>query len=1116
MSKTILCWFCLCVALYGADSPKDDKSNSASLNVKVAVDKTEPPVLGKYEFAVTQAYCLSKGFLNPAAYKLIPQQTESCKPDQDKVGLNSTEILSAFAKATEFTFTKVGKYTILGFCNAKSCDGRGAITQRQIRELAHPSPRYFEDREVPATVNAADAAAAVEPISKGSLSGKVVGEHTIRLETDAELDVTAIKKFGDAFTEALGNPDGLKDIAPLAGPYTAERITLPFFCISTKLDGPEPAAPGAGSKTNPDGCPAGTRKVPGGNAAAIAANLTIDKVTAAADGKSSLIVSCGGAACEASTLAEIRETVENIARPVPSYFEDIRVLRGTEAASSARVQQWTGGVVSAQVLGDSLIRLQSDARMPREDLHLLTRYLRQYGFGSAGPAPAKQLFYLNAGNVVAGLNGAAPAAVTGNATAPSTATVTTPPKASSPSGVMVPIGDTVVFTDREDARASDWDRIRLLTMLDLPRPEVLMNMWSLQESTPDGRDLASRNEKIREIVSSHNDALQNSIEYGWAYLSRQMKDPTYFDPAFYNYLTQRFVSDGPECAADPHAAACIPAEDRAKWGLCAEGTYCLGYLHAFQPLKPTLSNIILGVLAARDPFRAVFTTIGCMEGRADIYGPQCFPERPELAHLPMDVRAPSSQPGSSDTQCQATERHNFVQAAIDQGEQASCELIDRASLEAQRRCQLAPALPLTCFLSQAAKSFVPYHGFSTFSFDELSGLGNVPIGELGSKLTPVEPNFSTTPLGLLRAGVANFLFNYKMAMEFPKDFSPYSLSQSAQELNAELNPLVVAFNQDVAAFSRDVMERVEVATPKDSRWFEPWHQHRSSIADGLITVRGISGLESLVDTDTQSSFSAPQYQTLGSVVSNLAGIENQFGGGSAGSTSAAAAGTSNTATTTTVNGNVTTTNATTMPVAAPATPPASSALTQILPAGLSKASLPLALAAAVSPTAATAQIGRQLTLDIVPHSLPGASSAELEVNLWAQEDSPPTLYKDGGTSPANDALSRVARHNVFTRVRVESLKMFEVSSFTALVQRPRNKVPILPIPLVEIPLITDLIGLPLPGAKVYHRSTAIVSALIVPTAQTLPLESNSIPIVRSFPKILRRREFDTASGVWLR
>ena len=159
-------------------------------------------------------------------------------------------------------------------------------------------------------------------------------------------------------------------------------------------------------------------------------------------------------------------------------------------------------------------------------------------------------------------------------------------------------------------------------------------------------------------------------------------------------------------------------------------------------------------------------------------------------------------------------------------------------------------------------------------------------------------------------------------------------------------------------------------------------------------------------------------------------------------------------------------------------------LLTMLPGTFTRASLPLALAAAISPTAAQAQIGRQLTLDITPHSLPGASSAELEVKLWAQEDSPPALYKDGAASSQNDSLSRVARHNVFTRVRVESVKLFEVSSFSALVQRPRAKVPIIP-PLVEIPLIGDLIGLPLPGAKVFHRSTAIVSAIIVPTAADL-------------------------------
>ena len=40
---------------------------------------------------------------------------------------------------------------------------------------------------------------------------------------------------------------------------------------------------------------------------------------------------------------------------------------------------------------------------------------------------------------------------------------------------------------------------------------------------------------------------------------------------------------------------------------------------------------------------------------------------------------------------------------------------------------------------------------------------------------------------------------------------------------------------------------------------------------------------------------------------------------------------------------------------------------------------------------------------------------------------------------------------------------------------------------MQIPVINDLIGLPLPGAKVYYRSTAIVSAIIVPTAADLAL-----------------------------
>jgi hypothetical protein len=67
---------------------------------------------------------------------------------------------------------------------------------------------------------------------------------------------------------------------------------------------------------------------------------------------------------------------------------------------------------------------------------------------------------------------------------------------------------------------------------------------------------------------------------------------------------------------------------------------------------------------------------------------------------------------------------------------------------------------------------------------------------------------------------------------------------------------------------------------------------------------------------------------------------------------------------------------------------------------------------------------------------------------------------------------------------VESVKMFELSSFSALVQRPRSKIPLVP-PFIEMPLIGNFASVPLPGAKEYHRSTAIVSAVIVPTAADL-------------------------------
>jgi hypothetical protein len=67
---------------------------------------------------------------------------------------------------------------------------------------------------------------------------------------------------------------------------------------------------------------------------------------------------------------------------------------------------------------------------------------------------------------------------------------------------------------------------------------------------------------------------------------------------------------------------------------------------------------------------------------------------------------------------------------------------------------------------------------------------------------------------------------------------------------------------------------------------------------------------------------------------------------------------------------------------------------------------------------------------------------------------------------------------------VESVKMFEISAFSALLERPRSKFPLVP-PFIELPFIGSLASIPLPGAREYHRSTAIVSAVIVPTAADL-------------------------------
>jgi hypothetical protein len=607
---------------------------------------------------------------------------------------------------------------------------------------------------------------------------------------------------------------------------------------------------------------------------------------------------------------------------------------------------------------------------------------------------------------------------------------------------MQAVNDMLVYSNDDRSDNGIFERNRLMAVLDLPRPEVLMNIWSLQASSGDYKTVNAEAEAARELIGHHNDLLQDSINRGWKSLSEQMKQSTFFDRLFYQYITQKFNeseftvesapasvdaegapgsgekdSDEPEGAsgspvrgttsarAGRHPLQSFVTRNRDRWGWCTDDKYCLGFTHAFEPLRPTFTNLLIGIISSKNAYSTANQTVSAMETASGPAMPVKLCENSS-----SEQGGPCADPGTvNDFRACIKENDQQLRTfAAQSGD--DCELRDRSGMSEQILAGDEETLKLNCFREQVQQSFGP------------------DSTKAGS--------YSTTAAGLMRAAVADFLFNYKWATQYPHDFIPYDLTQSAQELNAEFNPLVLAFNRDVAAFTANLQNELQCKYTADieprekAGWFKKGD--KTFINDGMLSVRGISGIESVVDTVTQSFFDATNPPSLTDLVKSVSDAEKNIPG--------------------------------------------------VLKTNLTANEAAVLLGALNSVQPAEAKIGRQLKLDITPHALAGASSAELEVKLTAEEVGNPTRFTPDKS--ADDSLSRVAKHDVNTRVRVESLKLFEVSAFSALLQRPRSKFPIVP-PLFEVPYFGSFIGWPLPGAKVYHRSTAIVSAVIVPTAADL-------------------------------
>lgn len=892
-------------------------------------------------------FCLS-GNLSAPPTRILPGQV--CLPPGIPVQTaNGSTIATALGKdPTISNIVIITSSRILVTCKTQLCSPSDTdrITMT-VEELAWPSPAFVQYEEVPEGA-AATIAQKITGLNLLGIGADAIGTNRIRLRDDTAVTSADARRLIDQYI--FGSP---------ALPAFRMFYQLPSVIIPDLI----PSASGGGS---------------GGTAAPAAAPASTPSSTT------------GSGTSAGATTIETKSSTST--SPPPSETKTAQTPATISVPITVNAAAPASNNAGAPPGGTTITAPKTPSPPPDNS--------------SNNPPPTTNTFT----PVAAPSTPPAPATTTTTTTtvtppAPPTPPATPPaaPPASVAAG-MTAVNDNVVFTDTSND-ALTWQRIRLLTLLDLPRPEVLMNVWSYQASSPDGNEVLKSTQTVRDLVSSHNDALENSIQYGWAYLSRMMKPDllqaggppapslTYFDHEFYDYITQKFV-------VDPHQR--VQEQDRAKWGFCPVDKYCLGFTQAFQPVRPNLTSLLLGAIASAHPLRTILTTIGCMEGKYEVYAAECFPERREIEttiqtlqdedlkiarrrKLSKEEKKKASEDNVARltqlyveevpcTNCQGEivklkkkigeirerlgeyehcekceqEREDLEgtlrileeqlivlrkagenapgqrtprpTTGKDDGKQGngkpnetdpttsgkdvavclrlerrrlirqqhyrtklSCDVLDAIALQAQEICGVTQTLPLSCLTIEAVQSFSSPAGFSTFTLEQLNELAEVPLANttivLGGDDKPSSLAYGTSNIGLLRAAVADFLFNYKMSQQFPQDFVAYDLQHSAQELNAELNPLVVAFNQDVAAFSQHISDKLEGESNNKNNFAQFWRNHNSFLSDGIITVRGIGSVPSSVNTTTQSFFDATQAQSLSAILNNFTGQGATPGGG---------------------------------------------------------------------------------------------------------------------------------------------------------------------------------------------------------------------------------------------
>ncbi|NLO06504.1 MAG: type II and III secretion system protein [candidate division WS1 bacterium] len=118
-------------------------------------------------------------------------------------------------------------------------------------------------------------------------------------------------------------------------------------------------------------------------------------------------------------------------------------------------------------------------------------------------------------------------------------------------------------------------------------------------------------------------------------------------------------------------------------------------------------------------------------------------------------------------------------------------------------------------------------------------------------------------------------------------------------------------------------------------------------------------------------------------------------------------------------------------------------------------------------------------LTFTPWVLPGGSGAEIDIDCTV-------THGDGGEEAGGDAnpeLTRVARHNANTQVYVDAMDLFSLSSLNLRTSHPRSdySVPV----LGQLPIVGSLFRFPRSPQQVHHESVLLVQSVVLATGREL-------------------------------